>query len=313
MTLILIALTLDHIVQVSDRRFVWLNASEQIVRTEDSHIKAVVTPRFARSYTGLAELGNGDTADWIATELSSHIKDHDAGVSALTAAARQEVNKQKTQKRPLAIVTAGWVHMKSGGTEARAIVISNFAEDTRGTPDDFVTRVISLKKERQSLVYPKGQPFYVSEIKGVNRDIENLCKRGRATARAIATVLTEYVRSVARSSGRKDYVSEEVLISSLPRLDRLKGHLVVGKLVEDYWSVTCIKSGEVAEGHGGPIIVGDKAAIQALPPEDRPPGGGVFVGARIVRMPESDGAIRLYVLTNPPLGQAWGWPGEGSP
>lgn len=147
-------------------------------------------------------------------------------------------------------------------------------------------------------------------MKAVNRDIENLCKSGRATARAIAQVLTEHIRLVARSSDRKHYVSEDVLITSLPRADRVKGNFVIGKLLEDFRSVTCIRAGERIERHGGPIIVGEKAAVQALPPEDEPSHEGTFTGAKFIRV---GSGVSLYILENPPVGQAWGWPGEGGP
>lgn len=164
MTLILTALTPQHIVQVSDRRFVWTDSSGQIVKHEDGNIKAVITPGFACSYTGLAKLGTGDTAEWIAIELSDHILDPDGGISALLTAAQQEVKRQTTPQRPLAIVCAGWGRSQPGSIESRIMVITNFAEDIRGTPHDFVIQMISLRKERQSLVYSKGQPLHSSEL-----------------------------------------------------------------------------------------------------------------------------------------------------
>lgn len=311
MTLILTALTPEHVVQVSDRRVVWLEASGRILKTNDEHIKAVITPGFACGYTGIADLGNGDTADWIATELSDHIFEPDGGITALTIAVGQHVNTVKRSEQRLAIVCAGWVNKKSGGPIPRATVISNFDQITFRPAGKFSAQVISIAKSRHSCVYPSGQPLHRSEFRGVNRDIENLCKSGRATARAIGQVLAECVQSVARSSDRKAYVSEGVLISSLPRNDRLRDAYVVGQLVEDFWSVTCIRGGNSrVEEPGGPIIVGDRAAIQALLPEDRPPGDGIFSGARIVRKPPPDGGFSLLILTNPPLGKAWGWPGR---
>jgi hypothetical protein len=135
---------------------------------------------------------------------------------------------------------------------------------------------------------------------------------GRDTARAIAQSLTETIRTVAKSADRRTYVSDDVLVTSLPRPDLVSAQLVVGTLVEDYWSVTNISAGDSRrERPGGPIIVGHKAAIQALQPEDGPPAeeGAIAVGARFVRVPEHDGAIVACIITDPPLGEAWGWPG----
>ncbi|MCW5799983.1 MAG: hypothetical protein KIT40_15915 [Nitrospira sp.] len=308
MTLLLTALTPRHIVQVSDRRVVW-QKNDQIVKTEDSYVKAVLTSSFACSYTGLANLGSGDTADWIATVLSDHTTDPDRGITSLMQAATQQLSRRTGDNQKLGIVCAGWiVKSETKRFMPRATVISNFGASSIN--HEFQAQTISVHAGRLSCVFPQGQIVHQEELDVINRTVEKLCESGRDSARAIAQALTETVRMVARSPSRSPYVSEDVLVSSLPRPDLLKGLLVVGKLVEDYWSVTCIPRGKTRiEQHGGPIIVGHKAAIQALPPEDRPPGEGLFVGARIVRKPEFSGALSCVILTNPPLGHAWGWPG----
>jgi hypothetical protein len=303
-TLILTALTHSHIIQVSDRRVVWLEQNT-VTRKQDGYIKAVITPRFACSYTGIADLG-GNTAHWLAITLSDHVTDLDGGVRALTTKAQQAVDTPRFRARDLAIVCAGWVQ--------RGVAVAASLTVLKKTPQrpTFETTLVDITAGRESCVFPIGQPLHADELASVNRQTEQLCKSGRDTARAIAQVLTETIRHVARSADRRELVSEEVLITSLPRIDRVRGRLVVGTLVEDFWSVTCIPAGESrTEQHGGPIIVGDKAAIQALPPGDGPPGEGVFVGGTIIRKPEQDGrGLAMYILTDPPLGQAWGWPGE---
>ena len=302
MTLILTALTPSHVIQVSDRRVVWLEQNT-VTRKQDGYIKAVITPRFACSYTGIADLG-GDTAHWLAIALSDHVADPDGGVRALTTMAQQAVDTPRFRDRDLAIVCAGWV--QRGAAYAAKLTLLN---KTPQRPTFEITS-IDITSGRQSCVFPIGQPLYADELASVSRQTEQLCKSGRDTARAIAQVLTETIRHVARSADRRELVSEEVLITSLPRIDRTRGRLVVGELVEDFWSVTCIPAGESRrEQHGGPIIVGDKAAIQALPPEDAPPGDGVFVGGKIIRKPQDRRSLVVCILTNP-LRQAWGWPGE---
>ncbi|MGH9877577.1 MAG: hypothetical protein ACRD5H_08055, partial [Nitrososphaerales archaeon] len=243
MTLILTALSPEHVVQVSDRRVVWREPSGEIKKTEDERIKAIITPYFACSYSGLAELGKGDTAKWIGIELSDHICDTDRGISALTSAVEKQVHKQKFTGRPLTIMCAGWFSLSDDPIKSRAVAISNFDENTGRVLNKFSTLVLFPQKGRDSTVIPKGQPLHSRELLEVNWRIENLCKSKRATSRTIAQVLVECVRSVARSSDRKASVSEEVLVTCLPRYDRLKGLLVVGKLVEDFWSVTCFKGG----------------------------------------------------------------------
>lgn len=309
MTLLLTALTPERIIQVSDRRIVLRYPSGR-EEPRERHVKAIITQRFACSYTGIANLGNGDTADWIATELSDHVNDQDGGIASLGEAARRALAARNAANQRLDIVCAGWIQERgSNFIKPRATIITNYSPDV-GVSPEFSIVTINVKERRSSCVFPAGQPLHQQELKWVNRQAERLCQDGIATARAIAQILTECIRSVARSHDRGTYVSEDVLISSLPRPDLLSGHLVVGKLVEDYWSVTCINAGESrAERHGGPIIVGDRAAIQALPPEGQPPGAGSFCGARLVRAPQCTGSIAVILLTNPPLGQAWGWPG----
>lgn len=111
MTPVLTALAPDHIVQVSDRRglVTHMDGTQDLL---DGHVKAVVTPRFVCSYTGVALLPAGvtnDTADWIAIQLSDHIDDGDGGVSALVDRAREDFASLGCSDLPLEIVTAGWV------------------------------------------------------------------------------------------------------------------------------------------------------------------------------------------------------------
>ncbi|HKC98997.1 MAG TPA: hypothetical protein VKG20_13245 [Methylomirabilota bacterium] len=309
MTQILTALTPRHIVQVSDRRVVWTDKSSgEVTRQRDGYVKAVITPSFACSYTGIADLGGRDTAEWLAVTLSDHVNDLDGGVRALATTAEQATDPPYFQNRPLAIVCAGWT--QRGSAVVPLLTVINKPPSGQRT----TLAQGKIANGRMSCVVPAGQYLHKDELARVNRDVENLCKSDRDTARAIAQVLTKAIRHVARSPDRKAVVSEDVLITSLPRRDLLRSQLVVGALVEDFWSVTCIPAGESRkEHHGGPIIVGNKAAIQALPPGEGPPGGGIFTGSKIIRLPEREGAgLSLFILTDPPLGQAWGWPGDTS-
>jgi len=305
MTLILTALTPKHIVQVSDRRVVRVGPSGEIQKTEDERIKAIITPWFACSYSGPAELGNNDTAEWLALQLSDHICKSDGGISHLGPAIQQQATLQNVRNQPFSMVCAGWF----GKDERKplAFVISNVDHRDGHPLNKFQTIQFSIKEGAVSVVMATGVPLTRSEYDNVNRTIQNICKGDSATARAIAKILAQCVWSIARSPKRKTYVSEEVLISSLPLLKPRSLPMVVGKLVEEFWSVTCVKAREGVELPGGPIIVGNKAAIQALLPE-KPPRPGISTGAKIIRMPER-GSITAIILTDPPLGEAWGWPG----
>jgi len=168
----------------------------------------------------------------------------------------------------LEIVFAGWLPREGHEVIPIAMVVSNL-------PGRFAVTPISIRANRPSAVIPIGQRITQEELAGVNRAVKRLCDSDRDTARSIAQVLTELVRTVARSPTRRTYVSDDVLVTSLPREDLLSGGLVVGKLVEDWWPVTNIIGGSSRlERHGGPILVAKGAVIQALPPEDGPPGPG---------------------------------------
>jgi hypothetical protein len=269
-------------------------------------VKAVVTQQFACSYTGVADLGS-DTADWLACHLSDKTEEPDGGILTIALAAENELARRRLSGEPLAVVCVGWTE-RDGAFIPLATVVSNLGPS--GVEKTFSVQQVAIAPGRMSAVFPIGQLLTPSELANVNRAVRQLCVSERDTARAVAQVLTELIRGVAQGDDRGFYVSEDVLVTSLPRPDLLSGGLVVGRLVEDWWSVTNILGGETrVERHGGPIVVGRKAAIQALPPEDGPPGEGVNVAMRIVRKPEDDGSLEAYILTDPPLGAAWGWPG----
>jgi hypothetical protein len=312
MTLVLTALTPKHVVQVSDRR-VTLQYRDGREYARDNHVKAVVTQWFACSYTGIADLGGSDTADWLALMLSDHVNDVDGGISALAKTLHETVGAPTDGSRRLAVVCAGW-RGELGSMEPMATLMTNFG--AVGDTHDFHLLQFNVPRGRRSNVLAAPPILTASEHKQTERSVERLCKSGRNTARAIAQVLTQRIRAVAQTADRGRYVSEEVLITSLPRHDLLRGSFVVGALVEDWWSVTHVPAGSSRqERHGGPIIVGDKAVVQALPPEAGPPGvPDASVAARVIRPPEGPvPSLGMMILTNPPLGSAWGWPGVDRP
>jgi hypothetical protein len=314
MTLLLTATTPDHIVQVSDRRLSWPNG-----RLKDGFVKGIVTQAFACSYTGVAELG-GDTAKWIARILATHAHDPDGGLDALRASATSALNKRRYAGMPLAIVVVGWV-IAGPTILPRIRVISNFdVLKPLGGAVEQTFKLVHLhpsRPTRLSGVFSAGQLMSPHEMATLDRALERLCVSGRASARAVAQLLTEWIRGISRASQRaydtrQPTVSEDVLIVSLPRPDRCRGGLLVGRLVDDWWSVTSVPAGESRqERPGGPIIVGPGAAMRALEPHEGPPGpSDLSGGAEVIMKGDGPGGgFTLYLLTNPPLGAAWGWPG----
>jgi hypothetical protein len=313
MTLILTAMTPRFIVQVSDRRLTWDSG-----RFRDGFVKAVVTRGFACSYTGIASL-DGDTAKWIAKRLAAHDSDPDGGLQAVMNAAAAACRASRYAKRPLAILAVGW-HMQGPLVTPSTTLISNF--HPTGKVGAFMRGQLTIGSGRVSTVVPVGALIREDELRPASRAVERLCIQRRETARAIAQILTECIRGVSRASSRTydqrdPAVSEDVLVVALPRPDLCRGGLVVGQLVDDWWSVTSIPAGESRkERQGGPIIVGSGAAIRALEPDEGPPGKGGVAGALeiIARGGTGDeGRLAVYILTDPPLGAAWGWPGSAPP
>jgi hypothetical protein len=311
-TLVLTALTPSHIVQVSDRRVVRRWPSGRIDKL-DGRIKAIITPVFACSYTGSAILGGVDTGEWIATILSDHVTDHDGGLEALRVAAGAELANRQLNDHPLAIACVGWTPGDKD-PEPLLVALANF--DVRDytasrTSQDLTVFNVRRKKGRRTLVFPLGQPLLTTEMVSVNRSLRRLVVSARATSRSLAQVLRETVQVVARSPDRKDFVSEDVLVTALPRPDLLRVELVAGKLENNIRSVTRIAPGPSRrEEQGGPLMVGNGAVWAALTPEEGPPGGGVAVAGRWVRVPaKKDAESAMYILTDPPVGPAWGFPG----
>lgn len=66
MTLALACISQNHVVQVSDRRLTWITGSHAGKVADDSQNKAlVVCNRFTLAYTGLAQVANQKTDEWV--------------------------------------------------------------------------------------------------------------------------------------------------------------------------------------------------------------------------------------------------------
>jgi hypothetical protein len=313
MTLILTALTPNHIVQVSDRRVVQLWPSGRIEKFE-GRIKAVITPVFSCSYTGSAELGGTDTAEWIALTLSDHVRDEDGGLEAVRVAAPEELRRIGRSTERLAIAFVGWTPAAVNTAEPLLIVLANFdIRDYSALPSSpaFTRFDLRRRQGRRTMVFPLGQPLTPTELVAASRAVRRLVESERATPRSIAQVLRETIQLVARSRDRTDFVSEDVLVTSDPRPDLLRFAFVAGKLETNMRSVTRIPPGPARrEEQGGPLIVGDGGVWASLTPEEGPPGGGVFAGSRWIRVPTREGTTaHINIVTDPPVGPAWGFPG----
>jgi hypothetical protein len=126
--------------------------------------------------------------------------------------------------------------------------------------------------------------------------------------------LAECVRSVARGTGdRSRYVSDDVLVTVVPRPTLLRGQVVIGRIEREFVSATRIPPrDDRLEEYGGPILVGPDVAVQTMTPSEGPPTTGTIVSAsRLVRRGPAGSSIVLWLLEEPAVGTAWGWPGFG--
>jgi hypothetical protein len=279
----------------------------------DGHVKAIVTARFSCSYTGVANLG-GDSAEWIASKFATCDHDKHDWLMNLAGALTTAFRTRRHAGLAHAVAAVGWVPQGlpfasvPTGFSPLMTVVSNFdpSAPPRAVVPDFLLTEMTVAPGRLCAVVPLGQTLTPDELKNVNRAVKRLCVSKRDTPRAIAQVLVECVRQVARAGDTRSlYVSQEVLITSWPRPDLLRDRLVIGKLIDGYVSVTFVPAGSSRrELPGGPILVGRGVAIEALTPEDGPPGPGEGPAMRIVK--RTPGAsFELWFLTDPPLGAAW--------
>lgn len=149
MTLVVSLTSPEQVVQVSDRRLVWIRG-RQIVDEDDDRNKAVVwCNRLTVAYTGLAELGEESRTDlWIADALREwsaatppERQKQDALIEALPEAASVELSRPPFRAVPRdrkqqAIVGAGWARFNGGSDfEPYIAVVANYRSDSgRPTP-----------------------------------------------------------------------------------------------------------------------------------------------------------------------------------
>jgi len=296
----------------SDRRLTWDDGTHR-----DGFVKAILTPGLALTYTGVATLG-GDTAKWIARHLTRHALDPDGGLEPLAKLLGRTFAHPRYEGRRHAVLACGWIKQETAFQPCAGLV-SNFDPWNQGAGEAWPEfRTVYRVPNPMSLpqVVPLGASMRRSESVSVVRSIERLCSSRRGTVRAVAQVLAEGVRTVSRATSRDHdsrppTVSEEVLVVALPRPDLRRSSLIVGQLRNDYCSVTStFGSGSRLEAPGGPILVGPGAAIRALEPHESPGSTeAAGVAMEILCGPPSGGHLSCFILTNPPVGPAWGWPG----
>jgi hypothetical protein len=230
MTLVVSLISADHVIQVSDRRLVWLRG-RQIVDEDDNRNKAVIwCNRLAFAYTGFAELGTESRTDlWIASTLSAWAgtlppdkQKQDAVVAALAKAAATELSNKPFRdvprdRRQHAFVGAGWACF-DGATDFEPYIAT--MANYRGKPgnptpaeDEFEVGIQRLPEDKKIWVNWMGQDLGEREVAALD-GLNGMLRDPTTFGLSAAGLLADQVRSVA---ARNRTVGRGLLISALPR------------------------------------------------------------------------------------------------
>jgi hypothetical protein len=211
MTLILVCLTPDHVIQVSDRRLTFPDGRV----ADDNTTKAVLWNwHTAWAYTGLAFVGTPEesTAAWLTNVLAKQPAIQ-AGVKALAAEATSAFGWFRKRQ---AFVGVGWGDEESSG-EMRAVlwVVSNFHGDSGVIPPraTFTDRMLLHPGTLRVEIDAIPDRLTAAERKSLLRQIRVSLERGTGPA-TIARLMVEQVREVAR---RDKTVGKGVLVTCLPK------------------------------------------------------------------------------------------------
>lgn len=228
MTLVLSCISRSHVVQLSDRRLVWLtgpNAGK--TKTDDSNKALIVCGRIAVAYTGLAEIANQKTDEWL-LQVASNVNPYNPQRinEAIANLATEEFRKIKLEK-PLkrhAFLVSGWARFNDRNAPLTSFVvaISNALDQRwhwlKEPKDTFNIQVIRLGKQ-PFLLAGVGQPVTPLVLHTLQRRVRAYAKRERGPE-AYLELLATAIRNIA---AKNDYVGSNLMAISLPRLGLNKG------------------------------------------------------------------------------------------
>jgi hypothetical protein len=206
MTLVLSLLTRDHVVQVSDRRLVFLNGPNAGKRKDDNTNKAVVIcNRVAFAYTGLAEILNQHTDDWLLETVQGIIPYRPlVTFNTIAHAATEEFKKIRVTRREKrhAFVGVGWAKFKADGVlEPYACSISNALDDNwywlDEARDDFRVRIDPLPKGMDFAFECTGQQVDRSTKRWLGRQLRKCLARGTSESMTLIRIMGECIHRIA--------------------------------------------------------------------------------------------------------------------
>lgn len=189
MTLILSCITADHAVQVSDRRLTWLSGPNEGTLKDDEQNKALVIRNHqAFAYTGIAEIENQKTDDWLfdvaASITSSTSVNQIYDEIAKRAGTAFGLISLGPSKKRHAFVGVCWARWRSEDPDAPLnsclVSISNALDDrwqwqqVAGTKFD--VRFL-LRKSEPFLLKSAGQEIDLRDLEKINIRIRKAVER----------------------------------------------------------------------------------------------------------------------------------------
>lgn len=228
MTLILSCATQDYVVQVSDRRLIWLNGDQIVDQDDDSNKVVLFCRRMAFAYTGLAEINGKKTDEWLMDVLAAFNSLPDA-CSAIESSATRAFRRISLpgNKKCHAFVGVGWTLLAPGNRFRPAICSISNAQGEQGewlseARDEFSLRYTILPESDLYQLEDAGQRLGKKEKAELERQI-NSCIKHKTGPKPIARLMAREVRQIA-AGNRK--VGQNLLVVSLPRSAIPSGELV---------------------------------------------------------------------------------------
>jgi len=205
MTLILTCLTARTVYQVSDRRLTYIANPKKI--KDDETNKAVLVGRVGFGYTGLAEIGQERTDDWLARVISEGPIDDMAKVAERIRSAASAAFRSLSRKdRHHAFQGAGWFRLDEdeGRLSPGIITVHNAIDEQTGQwvsePfDEFRTATqFPLRFEGGCVLNSVGVPVTAREKNAVVRLVRKCVKNRKSTPAAVVKALIMSMKWLSR-------------------------------------------------------------------------------------------------------------------
>jgi len=222
LTLIISCITQARVVQVSDRRLTYVMGPNSGQLADDERNKVLlVDGTLAMSYTGLAEVGNQPTDDWLLDAVSQIGPAPLSQLySELGRRAAHDLSLQNVEARHkrFAIAIAGWSRRSTQSALHPFVATTSNAmgERLRWLPEaqpHFRSWHQVLRRDQSFILQPIGQPISSDTLRELTINIRKAVRRN-AGPLAIIQCLAKAIRTVARDNPS---VGSSLMAIALPR------------------------------------------------------------------------------------------------